>query len=348
MKRFVLAMLLLGTVLLGVVVARTDLQEVWSQLRRIGPGSAAAILLTFLAAHVALAASWLVTLPRLPVTPRWLFRFWRVLMVGSALESVTPLAALGGDPVKAILLKRHYALRFTDATASLVLARMTDLLAQVVFISIGLGLMFRTGVLPTPYRIAGSVGLGMFALAIGLFLVAQTRRGFSRLRAWLERGPLGARLSQRAVRALDAVHEVEDRLVAFYASQRPRLLLSVAGAFTEWTGNAVAVYLVVNALGQPIGFSDALVIEAFVALVRSTFFFVPGDVGTQEAALVLICGAITGSPATGLALATVRRTRDLLWVLTGLAIGGAYSIRREVALEAIAEATAAERSEGGA
>jgi len=55
--------------------------------------------------------------------------------------------------------------------------------------------------------------------------------------------------------------------------------------------------------------------------VRSTFFFVPGDLGTQEAAHVLICTAVTGSAELGLALAAVRRGRDLLWIAWGLAIG---------------------------
>ncbi len=43
-------------------------------------------------------------------------------------------------------------------------------------------------------------------------------------------------------------------------------------------------------------FADAIVIEAFVTLVRSTFFFVPGDLGTQDGAQVLICSAISWPP----------------------------------------------------
>ena len=68
-------------------------------------------------------------------------------------------------------------------------------------------------------------------------------------------------------------------------------------------------------------------IEGFLALVRTMLFFVPADVGTQEGSLVLICGAITGSPATGLALATIRRFRDLLLVVSGLAVGSHYHVR---------------------
>ena len=306
-----------------------------SVLARLGlPSLAGWIWLgVFLAGHVALAGSWLRPLPEARPGPRWLFRLWRVLMVGAALESVTPLGGLGGDPAKAILLKRHYGIRYTQASSSLVLTRMSDLMAQVLFIGIGLVLIFRAGVLPLPYRLAALTGLALFSAAIALFLLAQTQRGFSRIRAWLERGRLGGWLGRHAVEALDAVRQVEDRLVAFYRSRRLRLALSVSCAFAEWTANAAAVWLAVHLLGHPIGFDEALMIEGFLALVRSTFFFVPGDIGTQEAAQVLICGALTGSPETGLALAALRRARDLTWILCGLAIGGGFSlreIRREV------------------
>lgn len=327
MKRFVLGMLLLGTVLLGVVLWQTNLTEVGARLREVGPWAVAGILGAFLAGHALLAVSWLLTVRGVPCRPRWIWRIWRVLMVGSALEGITPFAGLGGEPVKAILLKRHYGIPFTDGTASLVLARMMDLLAQMIVISVGFVLIVRGDVLEPAYRVAAGAGLGVFALAILAFLLMQTRRGFSWLRAWLERGPLGARLSERVAQGLDTVHEVEDQLVAFYGSQRPRAALAVLCALAEWTGNAVAVWIAMNALGYPIGFADAIVIEAFVALVRSTLFFVPGDIGTQEAAQVLICAALTGSPVAGLALATIRRARDLLWIGCGLAVGGTYSIR---------------------
>lgn len=335
MKRFVAAMLVLGVVLLGIVLARTDLAEVGRNLARLGPGAVAGILVAFLLGHVALAASWLLTLPQAPLTPRWLYRLWKVLMVGSALEAVTPFASLGGEPVKAILLKRHYGIRYTAGAASLVLTRMTDLFAQVAFIGVGLALLLQAGHLPLAYRWSSVAGMAVLLLMVAGFLLVQTERGFSRLRAWLERGWLGERLSARAVAALDAAHEVEDELVDFYEVQRGRVAVSSLAALLEWIGNTVAVWIAVNAFGSPIGLDDALVIEAFMALIRTVFFFVPGDLGTQEASQVMICGAITGSPEAGLALATVRRARDLLWIAWGLGIGGGYSLR-EVTREAAA------------
>jgi uncharacterized protein (TIRG00374 family) len=338
-----LAMLLVGAALLGFILYRADLPEVAAHLLRMGGGGLVAVLALYLAGSVSVCASWLWTLPERLFTGRWLFRLWRAWMVGSAFETLTPLASLGGEPVKAIVLKRYYGVRYRDASASLVLTRMTDLVAQVVFITTGFALILRNGLLPEPYPLLSGVALAAFVLGITGFFLVQRLRGLSALRGWLERGWLRDRtLSARAARALDAVHDVEDQLVSYYSSQGLRFFLSGAAAFGEWMSGVFATWVAVNLLGHPIGFAEAFVIEAFVALVRSTLFFVPADLGTQEGAHVVICAGITGSAELGLALAAVRRSRDLLFVALGFTIGGAYSFQPRALRSELEELRAAE------
>jgi hypothetical protein len=224
-------------------------------------------------------------------------------------------------------VKRELRVGYTDAAASLVITRMTDLAAQVAFIAIGFALVLRSDAIEPGLRWTAGGGLAVFSLAIASFFAVQRFRGFSRLRAWLEGSRLGrTRLVGSAADAFDALTRVEDQLVHFYTAEGRRFALSVLGAFGDWCSGALAVWITLGLLGHPVSASDAFVIEAFVILVRSTFFFVPGDLGTQEAAHVMICSAVTGSPSLGLALAAVRRARDLLWVAWGLAIGWRYSL----------------------
>lgn len=335
MRRFMLLMLLLGISLLGVILSRTDLGEAWARLAQLGLLGLAPLLALYLAGTVALAASWLLTLGCVPPVLAWLWRLWRVWLVGNALEYTTPFGTLGGEPAKAILLKRHYGLRVRDVTSSLVLTRMTDLLAQMVFISVGFALILAAAILPLPYRVAAGSGFVLLGVGALSFFIAQQRRVLGRVRGWLERGWLRRRpVSEKVLAALDAVHDIDDRLALFHREEKGRFWLSVGAAFLEWSSGALAAWVAVHALGYPISLAEALMIEAFLALVRSTFFFVPADVGTQEGALVLICAAITGSPETGLALAAIRRVRDVLLVSAGLAIGSHYSLRDDASVAA--------------
>ena len=140
----------------------------------------------------------------------------------------------------------------------------------------------------------------------------------------------------RAATLFDALHEIEDQLVDYYASQRRRFALSTTAVLGEWMSGVFATYVAVNLLGYPITFVEAFVIDSFVALVRSVFFFVPADLGTQEGAQVLICSGITGSPELGLALATIRRSRDLAILALGALFGTEYSLRRRGGLDTAA------------
>jgi uncharacterized protein (TIRG00374 family) len=256
-------------------------------------------------------------------------------MAGFALEATTPLAGLGGEPVKAFLLKRLYGIRYRDATASFVLARTTDLIGQVVFISIGFILMLRSGLLAQPYRLASGAGLALIILLVAAAVAAQQQRMLGRLRRRLERGWLGGRqLSGRVVAALDSLHDIDDNLADYYTGERRRFALSVGWAIVDWFVGTLAIYFALQFLGHPVSPADAVVIESFLVLVRSTLFFVPADLGTQEAALVLICGAVAGSAELGVALSAIRRARDIIWIGVGLAIGWAYHLTAEDLAEA--------------
>lgn len=324
-----LGMMLVGMALLGVILYQTDLVEVWALLVRLGWRGFGLVLLVYLVCAGTQVGSWLFTLPGIPTSISWLRRLWKVWMVGFALEATTPLAGLGGEPIKVFLLKRHYGIRYRDAAASLVLTRTTDLIAQVLFIVIGFGFMLQSALLPRPYRVAAAAGLGTMILFIALIVAAQQQRTLGRVRRWLERGWLGGRtLSAQALVALDALHDIDERLLVYYRAERGRFALSVASAFADWMIGAVAIYVALRFLGYPVPVTAAIVIESFLVLVRSTLFFVPADLGTQEAALALICGSITGSPELGVALSLIRRARDIVWICWGLAIGWAYHLTR--------------------
>jgi uncharacterized protein (TIRG00374 family) len=329
-KRFLLVMMLVGMTLLGVILYRTNLGEVWSRLRQLGLAGFGLILLVYLACAVAQTVSWLFTLRATPATPQWLYRLWTVWMVGFALEATTPLAGLGGEPVKAFLLKRHYGIRYREAAASLVLTRTTDLIGQAVFITVGFALMLRSGFLPGPYRLAAGSGLALMILLVTAAVAAQQQRTLGRLRRRLERGWLGGRrLSARAVAALDSLHDIDEHLAGYYSTERRRFAFSVSSAVADWFVGTLAIYFALRFLAHPVSAADAVVIESFLVLVRSTLFFVPADLGTQEGALALICGAVVGSVEVGVALSAIRRARDVIWICAGLAIGWAYHLTRE-------------------
>lgn len=330
MRWFTLFALLIGLTLLAFVIQQAHLRATWEYLVLLGWWGLAAIVLVALVSLALEAASWLLTFPEVPPTLRWWKRVSRVLLVGTAIELMSPLAALGGDSAKAILLKYRYRVSLRDATTSLVLSRTTDVASLVLFNALGLALMLHADHLPIALQRSAAAGLALLVLLGVLFFVAQWQQPVARAKRWIaKQGFATSRAGKAIAAALETIAEVEDRLVAFYLSHPKRLVLSTAASFAEWLSGAYLIYLALGFFGTPVTLGDAIIIESVVVLVRSTLFFVPASIGTQDGAIVFMCAAMTGSPSAGLALAAVHRARDLLMIAVGLSLGASsWSVAR--------------------
>jgi len=92
------------------------------------------------------------------------------------------------------------------------------------------------------------------------------------------------------------------------AQRRNAMALHLIG----WFAGAAETWLIFRLLGNGVALGPALVIDSLVGAIRMFGFFVPGAVGVQEGAYVLLCGIFAISPASALAFSLIRRARDLL------------------------------------
>ncbi len=134
MKVLKILYLLLGLGLLVWVFQGVDLAELWHLVSRVGWGMAVVLGLYFVA-FVIDSYTWQLTLLSVPRSLRWLYRTWKVRMVGEVFNSVMPAAGMGGEPVKAVLLKKYYGIGYREGTASLILAKTINMIALAIFLA---------------------------------------------------------------------------------------------------------------------------------------------------------------------------------------------------------------------
>jgi uncharacterized protein (TIRG00374 family) len=316
MKRFRLLFLALGLGLFGFVLAHADLSAVAGHVGRLGLTGALGIPAVSLLPFVADTLSWQIVFT--PPRPgfNWFSALWKVRMVGAAIGKITPAVGLAGEPIKAILLKRIYGVRNREGVASLIVSKTANLIAFVFFVAIGMALALASGGLPQGYRLAAGVGFAVLAFGIAVMFAAQRLRALSALGTWVSRRPLGRRIG----RVLHHLNDMDDRLEHAYTDDRPRFLVATFLAFLYWILGAVELYLIFWFLGHPVGAGAAIAIAALVELVRAGTFFIPASIGAEEATLALIVTSTTGEAGLGLAVAFVRRYRELLWIGLGLLI----------------------------
>ena len=167
----------------------------------------------------------------------------------------------------------------------------------------------------------------VFFAAIAAFIMCQ-RRGLFGVSAKLTR----RLLPQQWVSVVAAgASAIDDAVVAAYRAGSVILGASVL-RLIAWAVEAGEIWLVMQALEQPIGIVDALILESLSSGVRAAAFMLPGGLGALEGGFVLL-GALFGLPAdTALAISLSKRVRELALGVPGLLvwhwIEGHYLLRR--------------------
>jgi len=313
---------LIGIALLVAVLAHIDSAEVMARVGDVGWGLAV-VLGLYLAAFSIDSLTWHLTLTSISMSAKGLYRTWKVRLVGESFNAVMPAAGMGGELVKATLLKTHYGVGYGEAVASIVLARTINLIALVLFLVIGFAFILGAPELPVFYKVMA--GAGLVALSFGTFVAFALQRlqVASLAGSWLSQW----RFAKGAERVLHHIFEMDARLVGFYTAHRRRFAWAAFWAFLNWVLGAIEIYYALYFLGHPVSVVDAWIIEAVAQLVRTGTFFIPASIGAQEASFLLVCGAMTGSPALGVAVAVVRRIREIVWIVWGMGVGLMYSLK---------------------
>jgi uncharacterized protein (TIRG00374 family) len=242
--------------------------------------------------------------------PRSFARLIGVRLAGEAVNQGTPTASVGGEPVKAYLLRPEIPLR--DGLTSVVVDKTTVVVSQ--------SLLLITGVVvgATILSLARPLTLGMVGvLAVQVACVA----GFVTVQL---RGALGsggrllARLRMPPSRERQATLDgLDGALRATYADNASGLCASVACHFLAFALGTVELYLVVQLLGLPISPATAFTIGAFGTAVKFFSFMVPGSLGALEGGNVALFMAFGLPGAMGLTYTLVRRIREIAWIAVG-------------------------------
>lgn len=241
-------------------------------------------------------------------------RLFMTRMAGEAVNFTTPAAYLGGEPVKAYMLSRHN-IPLVDGLASVVTAKTTMTLAQVLFIVIGLALSAVLLSQSLDLLVTGLVGLGALGFGVGLFVAIQRRGLFRVLLTVIDRVGLKIRwLKEREHK----FHMLDEAIGDFYKRDRRGFLLSTLFFFGGWLVGAGETYLILYFLGLPVDLFTAVAIEALAVFVKGGTAFIPGSLGGQEAGNVLLFVAFGFTEAVGVTYAIVRRIREIFWITFGL------------------------------
>ncbi|MGH8230135.1 MAG: lysylphosphatidylglycerol synthase domain-containing protein, partial [Steroidobacteraceae bacterium] len=157
--------------------------------------------------------------------------------------------------------------------------------------------------------VAGAV----LVLPVAAFYLAQRRGLFSRsMRA------LARLFAKRDWSRLTSHAEAIDAAIEAAYRARGRVLASFLASLLGWLVGTGEVYIILRAIGSPVGLRDAALLESLGQAIRGAAFAIPGALGVQEGGYLLL-GPLVGLTAdTALALSLAKRAREIALGLPGL------------------------------
>lgn len=242
--------------------------------------------------------------------------FFVVRLIGETLNAVVPFSAsLGGEPIKAELLKRRFGVPLSQTYASLLTVH-TTLWASLNIFVIGALLVTLESRPLSPFlwkcvlTFLLLLAIGGIGLIIGLYYGL-----FKKLFALGEHFHWwGDTAKEKKMKFL----KLDDEIKRFYGQHRDRFFCSVFFNLCAWFVGVVEVFYLGKILGMNLSLSEAWLFEALIQVLRIVTFMVPSSIGTQEGGILLLFSQFGYAGPVSLTFAIVRRLRELCWAALGL------------------------------
>ncbi len=266
-------LLLLGLVTLAGLIIHIGPGRIYRAGTSLGAVGVAVMLVPSTVMYLLDCLGWRFTLGRHKAAVPFP-RLFVVRTAGELVNATTPTAYVGGEPLKASLLKT-FSVPMADGLASVIVAKTTMTIAQILYILLGIGvgiwILVPSTSAPADHLsgIAAIISLGLLLFATAMFIVIQRRGLFTLLFTGLEKYRI-------RVTALEARREkllaLDESIVGFYTRNRASFLLSTGAFFGGWLVEALEVYVIMRYLGEPIDIVTALSIDALTTFIKGGRF----------------------------------------------------------------------------
>ena len=306
LKRILIVGTVLALAIAGLFWSGIRLRDIAQAVALVGWGILLAILVRYALTLMLAYASWVI-MPR-DQRPK-LYQSAAIRIVRDTVNTLLPTTQIGGDIVAARLMT-FCGLTAPMAAAGVVVDLFLQVVTQFFFALGGTLLLLQLGADPSIIRTVVTGLLIAVPLLIAFYFIQ--RLGFGALLVTALKKLAGGK-EWTAFAATDAFYAALARI----RGRGRAMLISAATHLGAWIVGCAEVYIIFGFMGHPVSWAEALVIESIGQAVRGAAFAVPGAIGVQEGAFVLLCGGF-GIPAeAALALSLIKRIADVAIGLPG-------------------------------
>lgn len=316
MKWFHTVCVLSGCLLLGYLVWDSGWDNLWHQMGLVGWGFVLFLAMELLA-DLCHTLAWRACLPPVHRTIS-LGRLFCFRLAGYAFNTLTPTAAVGGEIVRGALVASVHA--GPEATAGVLVDKLSQTVAQVLFVSLGSLVVVWSMELSSGVWTALTAASLLLVLGSIVFLVLQIRGQVGGVLRWLQARNLGG---SGLARVSDHMSAVDETLQHFYRAHPERLFLSYIWHTAGLACGIVQSWWFLSLLTADPTFPVAAGLWFLGSWFDLVGFAVPMNIGLLEGSRVL-SGQLLGLPAAvGLTYGIALRLEQVIRAGAGL---GCYAL----------------------
>lgn len=251
----------------------------------------------------------------------------RLLSLRISVEAVVlalPGGAVAGEALKVTLLRRGMGIPVGTATASLALVKLLLTAGSAVYLACAAAAgswsaarrPAAVSVVPAVLAAGGAVLTG--ALSLILRSALRSASLVTTVERWLA-SPRLRRARRWMRRRRGQLEMVDDDTLRFFEATAGARLRCFAPLALEWFVEGLETFLILRCLSAHVSLGEAWVVDGVGSLLRVAVFFVPAGLGVQDGAQVALLGllGIGDALTTGAAFIFIKRTKELLWIVTG-------------------------------
>lgn len=278
------------------------------------------VLLLWLFVYLINTLSWYVIIRSSgPANGLSFSRLYKFTVSGFALNYVTPVGLMGGEPYRIMELTPYLGVE--RASSSVILYVMMH-----IFSHLGLWLS-SVAIYACFYPVGWGMGvvlalITVLCLLLSIVFVKGYRNGMAV--ACVRLGSHIPFLKQRAIRFSqthkEKLENIDSQIALLHQQRKSTFYGALSLEFVARVVSCLEVWLIMNVLTTHVSFVSCVLIVAFSSLLANLLFFLPMQLGGREGGFALAVGGLSISGAFGVYTALITRVRELFWIVIGLAL----------------------------
>lgn len=241
-----------------------------------------------------------------------------ISLSGFAINYITPVVNLGGEPYKVFVLREQIGLN--NSVSTVLLYSMLHFLSSFVFWLFTIILAVIS--LPLTMELQTILGIFFIFTIIGLyFFYSKHKNGvFNSIINLIKSLPFSTKITEKLHLTESSLTIIDAQIVELYTKQRRTFYASLAIEVIARVVSSLEFIFILRAIGIKISLEEAIYINAFSSLALNLFFFIPMGLGIREGSLLLIMGGINIASTVGIYIGLINRVREFFWILIGLVL----------------------------